>query len=127
MAVSWQELRWHARELFDAHDLQVLPERKETILRASAAKAYYGAYHHACEWLMVKRNYFADVDQGKSHQQVWSQFSGRGVGHLQRRGKSLHFRRVRADYGLQLLFTITDCEAMMGDSEDLHRFLDEAS
>lgn len=114
---DWQDYHLLARELLSVADSSSI---KEAMLRSAVSRAYYAAYHRACDYLREVNEYPTDQDlqanRNRSHQVIIDIFIGNAarpgwkkVGKKLRRLKD--FRR-RADYDKIETSLFTDMSEM---------------
>ena len=125
MPVSWKHIADQSQIAIDQITGSSTNEETEAFRRLAVSRSYYGLYHRAIDWLARRKGFLIDIDAGRSHDQVWNAFTGRGIAHIQNKGKSLKRRRCDADYDLASLFSADSYDKFMIDCRSLHQSLDE--
>jgi hypothetical protein len=120
---NWQDYYLLARELLSQADSSPI---KEAMLRSAVSRAYYAAYHRACDYLRDVKKYPSDqdlqTDKNRSHQVIIDIFvSAVAPPEWKKIGKELwrlkDFRR-RADYEKLGTHMFTDINGMKGKVDD---------
>ena len=114
---DWEDYHLLARELLSLADSSSI---KEAMFRSAVSRAYYAAYHRACDYLREVNEYPSDQDlqanRNRSHQVIIDIFIGNTARPGWKRiGKKLSrlkdFRR-RADYDKLGTYMFTDMSEM---------------
>ena len=118
MPFDWRDYLGLAQELSQRQD--------EAALRSAISRAYYAVFCSARVYL-EKQGTIVSTMGPDSHTQVWNAFQRKGIAAkaIYQRGKSLKYRRQKADYDHHVDRLSVEVDAALEDAKVIFHWLDK--